>query len=429
MSKRLLDAVAEAGWSERALLGGLMWDMTATLPPLLDSEFSLERHRDLWRVYLELADNGVGRDVTNVCDSVNLDIWRRDEALAFVAALMDETISCVWLDDYARAVRQHATDRAMHDLGVELQRSGMGQEEVQDRLRSMPGPVAPAMSSVLIGWAEIQKRWGKSHLETGLKALDRIVAGLAPGKLVAVGGRTSHGKTAFMLDRAIAMAKRGVMVEVLSLEETHASLTARMLAIETGYMNRSILHGALDNDEMRMLDLAAESLEKLPLRVTTADSIKTLDSTALLGVVRRSAAPVIMIDYLQKIASSEQSRAYGIERILNELHQCAIQQNVVIWINVQLNREIEGRKGDPQLSDLRDSGASEIIPRQVWLLYWPYKHWTGQGEQPDPRKYLIRVAKNSDGGTGDAYVHYDATTGRFHDESSLDSRQPNWLKE
>lgn len=425
----LLDAVADALNAERGLLGGLLWQPTAALAPLLSGEFSQERHRDLWRVYEDLASEGVPRDITMVCERINSAIWSRAEALAYLAQLIEDTIAAVWLEEYAKAVRKHATDRAVHVLGQELQRTGLSPEEIQDRIRAMPGPVSPSLVTPIDGWRAVQERWGQSHIQTGLRALDEIVDGLAPGKLVAVGGRTSHGKTAFMLDRAIAMAKRNVAVEILSLEETHASLTARLLAIETGYMNRAILHGAVTGEQVNRLDVAADRLDRLPLRVTTAESIKSLDAHALLAIVRRSPAPVIMIDYLQKITTQDHSRAYGIERVLNELHQAAIQQNAVIWINVQLNREIEGRRGDPQLSDLRDSGASEIIPRQVWLLYWPFKHWNGQGETPDPAQYLVRVAKNSDGGTGDAYVRYDARTGRFYDERSGAAEEPSWIHE
>lgn len=95
--------------------------------------------------------------------------------------------------------------------------------------------------------------------------------------------------------------------------------------------------------------------------------------------------------------------------MLNRLHADAIKNHRVVWVNARLNRDTEVHKGPPELSGLRDSGAIEILGRQVWMLYWPVKH----SPERSPRECELYVRKTSEGGTGMVPLSFDAARGRF----------------
>ena len=63
----------------------------------------------------------------------------------------------------------------------------------------------------------------------------------------------------------------------------------------------------------------------------------------------------------------------------------------------QLNRQSETRStGEPQLSDLRDSGELEQDADQVWLIWRP---WVLDKAEPETRA-VLKVAKHRNGPTG-----------------------------
>ena len=126
-----------------------------------------------------------------------------------------------------------------------------------------------------------------------------------------------------------------------------------------------------------------------------------------------SRADVVVLDHLQKVdvqPVGDELRTYAIRRVMDRLHAIGLRDRKVIWVNVQLSRETEHRHGPPMLSDIRDSGSIEEAARQVYLLYWPWKHAPAKRA---PTEYEGFVAKNNEGGTGKVTLHFEARVGRF----------------
>jgi replicative DNA helicase len=75
-----------------------------------------------------------------------------------------------------------------------------------------------------------------------------------------------------------------------------------------------------------------------------------------------------------------------------------------------------GRKGDlreksrPTISDLKATGSLEEDARKILLIHRPWAHAPGKC---DPRDATIIVAKNGDGSSGDADMHYNGPTYTF----------------
>ena len=105
---------------------------------------------------------------------------------------------------------------------------------------------------------------------------------------------------------------------------------------------------------------------------------------------------LVVVDYLGLIQHGPGKSLY--ERVTetsNGLKRLALSLNIPVLCLAQLNRELEGRKGPPRLSDLRDSGAIEQDADGVLLLHCPqYEDKNG------PAPLVVSVAKNRHGPAG-----------------------------
>ena len=218
---------------------------------------------------------------------------------------------------------------------------------------------------------------------------------------------------------AVAAASRGIPTLFLSLEESVARVTRRLVSCRSGVPYRRLADGLpLAEEERDEVEQALAWLDGLPLDVLSVETLKSLDEETVCGAVAAATAAVVVVDHVQKVSTGGESRQYGIERVMNRLHAAALRDRRVVVVCAQLNRESENERRAPRLSDLRDSGSIEIMARKVLLLYWPFKHDATR----DRYEYQIHVAKQSTGGTGVVDVRFRAETGTFWDDPAQNIR-------
>ncbi len=402
---------------ERALLGAVMTGRDP-LPPLLAEEFYAQRHRLLWSVIQELHAFD-GRAPAEVVSAVLRRRGQLEEAggPAHLALCVEEGCTLYPLTGAARIIRDLARERAMLHLGADLLAQGLSRPEVEARLAAMPGPVAQAIWAPADAWARIRARWGEARIETGWAPLDEVTGGFAPGELVVIGGRTSHGKTSFACAAALRLAAGGIPVDILTLEDPVEAITRRLVATLTGIGVRRLGTGQIAPSEEEAAQRAIADLARLPLTVTGIDRHAQATEEGVLGLLAACRGQVIILDHLQRVQTKDPSRAYALERVLGRIHGHAQRAGQVAWVNCQLNREVEVRKdGRPTLADLRDSGSIEILARQIWLLSWPVR-WD---PKRDWRDYLVDVAKNSEGPVRKVAFRWEPSCGRFWTEADPD---------
>lgn len=423
---------------ERALIGAALCGLDP-LPPLLPEEFSREAHRRIWAA-CQAVDHLDGRCTLPTVAAYLAHRGELDESggLAHLALCMDEGCAVVPITGPARVVRDLARKRAVITLGTDLVQRGYtpgdpaAEAELQRQLAALPGPLAQGIWDPPTAWAQIRARWGQDGMRTGWAALDAMAGGLWPGELIVLAGRTSHGKTSVSAAAAVRMAQsEGISVDLITLEDPVPAMTRRLIANLSGISFRRLRTGDLSNAEAARADRAVAQLSGLPLHVTGIDRFGQASEDGVLGLLAQATGQVVMIDHLQRIWTKDQSRAYGLERVLSRIHSHVQRTGQVAWVNCQLNRQVEGRKdGKPLLSDLRDSGAIEILARQVWIASWP-KKWD---DNRNWREYQIDVAKNSEGQTGVVEMRWDPPTGRFwtREEGApedLGGEAPTWVNE
>lgn len=393
---------------ERALIGGVLLDAPLVPPPLLAGEFT-PGHAPIWSAILAVCDRGERPDLVTVHGEMIGDPQRPQGWHGLLAMCIEDGCIAPHAPQYARIVRDAARRRAIDDLARDMRAQGLNEVQIAARLDAIPGPISSGIWDPGEAWRKTEQAWGLPRLMLGIEGLDRMTGGLGRGELLVVGGRTSHGKTSFTVDAAVRLARRGVRVEILTLEETQEAIVRRLVGNITGQQVRNLKAGVLSPMGLEDARTTATALGEWPLTVTGLETMQALDEDSVLGVAAQSQAEVVMLDHLQKVLTRDESRAYGLERVLNRLHALGLKSGRTLWVNAQLNREMESAKRPPEIADLRDSGAIEILARHIWMLYWPVKHDAGRA----PYDYELYVRKAHDAGTGMVPLLFEAGCGRF----------------
>ena len=231
-------------------------------------------------------------------------------------------------------------------------------------------------------------------------------------ELIVVGGRPSHGKSAFMFQIAAQVATYAT-VHVFSLEMDKESILTRLVAPIINRPIQAIQRGVVNEAE---LTKAKEGLKSLKYIVDDRGglSVDELCDAARIRA-KRDNTSLIVVDYLQLLANSDSSlnRAVEIGRITKCLKSLAKELKIPVIIGSQLNRQAEqrGREGGkPCLSDLMESGAIEA-DADVVLLIQNSSRYNGlrQGEID------LVIAKNRNGKCGEIVLGFNDAQTEFYE--------------
>jgi len=412
---------------EQTLIG-IVLRKTDYFPPLHADEFSSVLHRCIWQGIRDMYES----DGLVMMSALAHEIRERWVKLSPTLDPITYLTSCMDISSggegeaenavttLAKQVRNFGRAAQVKKIGAELMASGMSPDEAQAKLDELPGPLTGAIYDPADNWLNIQKRWKTGvYLKTGFWQLDELTQGFSLGDLTIIAGRTSHGKTAFAKSCQRRLAQNHIKTEYITLEETADSITRRHISEGSEVPNYKIKAGppTLTEQEFELCENEVIKLQELDFTVTALDTISSLDEDTVVGCIANSEASVIFLDHIQKVNTRGESRAYGIERVLNRFHSIGIKQNKCIVVLWQFNREMDKEGRRPVLGDMRDSGSAEIAGRMIWLLCWPKKLMLDPKELDviDPYAYEVNVAKYSDGGTGLIELRFDFTTGGFSD--------------
>lgn len=212
---------------------------------------------------------------------------------------------------------------------------------------------------------------GNSHLlMTGITPLDMETRGFAPGEVVIVAARPSMGKSTMMRTIALEMAKNGVPVGYISLEENEAKIGRNLIAAEASITNHKLRNADLTQQEWgRAVDAAnriANAKIYLSGRSSHIGQIKSISSLWR----SRYGIQALFIDYIQLVTADGRSRYEQVTNGSRELALHTRDLGVVGIFAAQINRQPEAREDrHPRLSDLRESGQIEQDADFVLLLH------------------------------------------------------------
>lgn len=299
---------------------------------------------------------------------------------------------------------------------------------------------------------------------TGFPDMDRLLGGFQRGDLIILAARPSVGKTALALNFASKAAHQGFPVGIFSLEMSAEQIALRLISerakISTSDINKISINqdqSAFDENDERFngttdihsLNQAMMQLSREPIYIDDSSGLRMNDIEAKAKKLKNNVENLglIVIDYIGLINSSSRNsrgdRQQEISEISRSLKGLAKELQVPILVLSQLSRGVESRADhEPQLSDLRDSGAIEQDADQVFFIYRPdyYKEKDkkqgGEGtpttpapnatesEQiKDPSEVKLILRKNRNGQLEDfhfmfmkKYCHFDIVTDQFDND-------------
>ncbi len=267
---------------------------------------------------------------------------------------------------------------------------------------------------------------GIRGIPTGLKDLDKMLAGLQRSDLDIIAARTSMGKTALMLNIALDIAikaKQGAVL-IFSLEMSKEQLVDRLLAAEASVDAWSLRTGeGLNDDDFERISAAMGELAEAPIFIDDTSGITVSDlRTKARRLHHQHPLAAIMVDYLQLMSggsryASVANRVQEISEISRSLKILARELNVPVVALSQLSRSVESRNPQiPQLADLRESGSIEQDADVVMFLYREdyYNPETDRQNITD-----IFIKKHRNGPVGKVELYFDRTRQKFRD---LDSK-------
>jgi replicative DNA helicase len=412
---------------EEQVLGTIMMErgsIDRVLEFITEESFYLDAHQRIFRCMLSLHQKGQPTDLGMVVEEL-----RRHEKLEavggpyYVTKLTKHVVSSASIEHHAQIIAQKFLARELIRIGQEIVRDAYEDttdvfqmlDEAEEQLMSIgskhiQGDVK-GIDTVLVKTINKIEEWRKqdTHITgvpSGYEQLDRATRGWQPGDLIILAARPSVGKTSFALrlarNAAINQIKP-VPVAIWSLEMEDVQLGLRMLSSETGMMLHRIQTGRLEDEDMTRL--YRDGIQTLAGTKIFIDDSPGLNLLKLRAKARRLKKKhdigLILVDYLQLMSGDENrgNREQEISKISRGLKLLSKELKIPIIALSQLSRDVEKRTGtkrQPQLSDLRESGAIEQDADMVVFLWGPDDDEIGQDASLKNRRYA-RIAKARNG--------------------------------
>lgn len=286
---------------------------------------------------------------------------------------------------------------------------------------------------------------------TGFPKLNILTHGFRPGEFIVLAARPAVGKTALALNllyNATFTKGKNIPVAYFSLEMPATMLFKRLIAAEAQVDFNSLITGfGFDNQKRLKVAQACEKLATKKIYVDDTAGIKLLDLVAKCKKLKAKEEDLglIVVDYIGLVTtpskSKSESRQLEVQMVSQTLKKLALDLQVPVIGVAQLNRNVEQRNGgEPQLSDLRESGSIEQDADIVMMLQETKvvtngnaldehnnqveqeKNKAAGADGKDTKLVTLFVRKNRSGRTGDVQLMFNRNVCKF-DSLSQEANQ------
>jgi replicative DNA helicase len=269
---------------------------------------------------------------------------------------------------------------------------------------------------------------------SSLERLQYKLNGYQKTNLIILAARPGMGKTALMINEALAAAKRGIPVGIFSLEMSDKELAARMFANYCQINVEKISLNKVDKFELRLMNEKREEFSKLPIYIHDKPAISPLELKIQASKWKREkGVEMLFVDYLQlmRIKSHKGNREQEVSDCSAALKGIAKELDVPVMALAQLSRAVEIRGGmkRPILSDLRESGSIEQDADLIMFLlrpeYYKVEEWDDDERSPTAGQAEINIAKFRNGKVGACVVGCKLEFMQFHNLNGWEEIEEN----
>jgi replicative DNA helicase len=422
---------------ERSLLGALLIDgglLTRVMEHVVPEDFASEAHRLVYEACLALSDRKEAVDLVMVESELERNgRLARAGGSAYLASLLDNVPDVESVDSYARLVREAALRRQLilsraaraavdaPDAQAVLE---VAQQELVDIAKgSLRGGFVRLSHIAEKNEEEIQKIQARGSMLTGLPTgfsrFNALTQGLQKTDLIVLAARPGMGKTAFALNIASHLTiHNGYCVAFFSLEMSAPQLGFRIQCAEARVNLQRLREGRLSKEEKKFLFYTTQQMRDARFFIDDQPSISLLEMRARALQLKQAqkGLDAIFVDYLQIMGSRQkyENRTQEVGAYSRGLKALAKELDVPVVALAQLSRRTEqrGAEKEPQLSDLRESGAIEQDADLVVFLSRPEYY---DKDTADKNVCEVIIAKQRNGPTGSFTVGWSGETTRFSD--------------
>ena len=288
-------------------------------------------------------------------DSVNRNLIRAARDIADYSKSSDDSIKSIqYAEERIYSVSQVNDTSAVKDI-----RSSEGLDLVFEKFQKLS-----------------EDRDAYRGVATGFNRLDRLTNGLQKSDLIVLAARPGMGKTSLAMNIIEhAAVVEGKVCAVFSLEMPEVQIIQRLLCANAEVSMSTALSGKLNENDWKKLAKASERLRKCKISI---DDSSRVTPAEILSKCRRIKArnngelDLVMIDYIQLMSSGkkggDENRVQEVASITRDLKIMAKELDVPVIALSQLRRI---QSGEPQLTDLRESGAIEQDADMVMFISRP----------------------------------------------------------
>ena len=426
--------------AEQAVLGAMMTEKSV-IPPVIallghtsDAFFTTD-HQLIYAAILAVYERVSNADPLLVADELKrTNQINRAGGAGYLYELQAPIVETESTEFYADILHEKATRRQLIQAGSQIRELAQdetveltevlnqSQEAVfelgQNESERGFHPIRPLITTSIDA---IEKLYHKADrflgVPTGFMDFDHMTSGLQPGNFIIIAARPSMGKTTLVLNMAQNIAlEQERPVAIFSLEMPAQDIVMRMLAAESHIDFGRLRTGNFSEDYWRPLTEGASRLAEAPILINdnrglTVQGLRA-EGRRLKG--EHSELALIIVDYLQLLRGTGRynAREQEISEISRSLKVLAWELNVPIIACSQLSREVERRPDkQPQLSDLRESGAIEQDADLVAFLY--REDYYEDEEVGDRVEANLMIKKQRNGPTGTVVLYFTKKQMRF----------------
>jgi replicative DNA helicase len=444
-----MDSVAGAGAPpqnldiEASLLGSLLIDSDSFIKVgdmIQADDFFDEKHRVIFAAMRTLHDRRSPVDILTLSDQLKAK-GQLDSVggASYLTELTNFVPTAAHMEQYAHIVADKATRRRLITASKDIASIGFDEdkslqeliEEAESRLfevsqrhvRQDIVSLEAILGESFDRLDDLHRNKGRIRgIPTGMRDLDKMLAGLQRSDLIVIAARPSMGKTAIMLNMALNIATKADQGAVLyfSLEMGKEQLVDRLLAAEAGVDAWKLRTGeGLTDEDFEKLSAGMGALAEAPIFIDDTSGITVSDlRMKARRLHHQHPLAVIVVDYLQLMSGGSRyaamaNRVQEISEISRSLKILARELNVPIVAASQLSRSVENRSPQiPQLADLRESGSIEQDADIVAFLYRE-EYYNPESDRKNITDILIKKHRN--GPTGNIELYFDRIRQRFRD--------------
>jgi replicative DNA helicase len=410
--------------AEAAVLAAILTDgsrLDAVAPCVKAEDFYSDANRRIFEAALELQRRGMPIDVQTIAAWLQDRDWLQGiGGITYLAQMFDGTPAVAHADEYAKIVHDKARVRRLIDTCQVLAAEGFGDygygkefiDRAEQRIYDLAHEEGQSGDAVQI-WDAVHEVFARvvrnqeagrviTGVPTGFEGVDQATRGMHDGQLIVIGARPGMGKTAYLTTMAVNVASYEppepesdtaaraprYAVALFSLEMPRVELTSRMIATEAKVDIVKYEQGIVPEGGHDRLMAAAARISGLPIFIDEASGIGMLDIRSRVRRLQRQLLKVdaqgrvtqklgfVGIDYLQMMKGREEirDREQQIADLSRSAKQLAKDLRIPVVLLSQLNRNVESRskeEREPQLSDLRESGAIEQDADVIQFIYRP----------------------------------------------------------